>query len=66
MALTTEEFKGMPCRYLGKSGLRVSNVGLGPCKIGIPETGDGARVDARTTLQILYRAAELGELGKST
>ncbi len=60
MAFITEEFNGMPYRYLGRSGLRVSNVGLGTWKIGYPETGDGARVDEKTALQILDRAVDLG------
>ncbi len=57
---TTDEFNGMPYRILGRSGLRVSNVGLGTWKIGYPETGDGSRVDARTAFQIFDRAVELG------
>lgn len=60
MVFTTEEFNGMPYRYLGRSGLRVSNVGLGTWKIGHPETGDGARVDGKTALEMLDRAVELG------
>jgi aryl-alcohol dehydrogenase-like predicted oxidoreductase len=60
MAFTTEEYNGMPYRYLGRSGLRVSNVGLGTWKIGYPETGDGARVDEKTALNILDRAVDLG------
>jgi aryl-alcohol dehydrogenase-like predicted oxidoreductase len=57
---TTDEFHGMPYRRLGKSGLRVSNVGLGTWKIGYPDTGDGARVNEKTALQIFDRAIELG------
>lgn len=57
---TTDEFNGMPYRWLGRSGLRVSNVGLGTWKMGYPETGDGARVDEKTSLAILDRAVELG------
>jgi len=57
---TTDEFNGMPYRLLGKSGLRVSNVGLGTWKFGYPETGDGARVDEKTAFKIFDRAVELG------
>jgi aryl-alcohol dehydrogenase-like predicted oxidoreductase len=56
----TEEFNGMPYRLFGKSGLRVSNVGLGTWKFGYPETGDGARVDEKTAFKIFDRAIELG------
>ena len=44
---TTEKFNGMSYRLLGKSGLRVSNVGLGIRKVGYPETGDDSRVGAK-------------------
>lgn len=57
---TTDDFNGMPYRLLGKSGLRVSSVGLGTWKIGYPETGDGSRVDEKTALEIFDRAIELG------
>ena len=57
---TTDDFNGMPYRLLGRSGLRVSNVGLGTWKIGYPETGDGSRVDEKIALQIFDRAIELG------
>lgn len=54
------EFNGMPYRKLGRSGLKVSNVGLGTWKMGYPETGDASRIDEKTSLQILDRSAELG------
>ncbi|MCF7855042.1 MAG: aldo/keto reductase [Candidatus Pacebacteria bacterium] len=57
---TVDEFNGMPYRLLGRSGLRVSNVGLGTWKMGFPETGDGARVDEKTAYRIFDRAIELG------
>ncbi len=57
---TTEEFNGMPYRLLGKSGLKLSNIGLGTWKFGYPETGDGARVDEKTAFKIFDRAIELG------
>lgn len=60
MPLTLETFNDMPYPYLGRSGLRVSSVGLGTWKIGYPETGDSARVDEKTALQILDRAIEVG------
>lgn len=56
----TDEFNGMPWRRFGRSGLRVSNVGLGTWKMGYPETGDGARIDEKTSFKILDRAVELG------
>ena len=55
-----EDFNGMPYRPLGRSGLKVSNVGLGTWKIGYPDTGDGSRVDAKTAMKIFDRALELG------
>ncbi len=53
---TYDNFNGMPYRILGSSGLRISNVGLGTWKFGIPETGDGARVDKESGLKILDAA----------
>ena len=55
-----EKFNGMPYRLLGKSGLRVSKIGLGTWKFGYPETGDGSRVDENTAFKIFDRAIELG------
>ena len=57
---TTDSFNGMPYRFLGNSGLRVSNVGLGTWKFGFPETGDGARVDRENGLEMLDAALESG------
>lgn len=54
------DFNGMPYRTLGKSGLKVSNVGLGTWKFGFPETGDGSRTDQKTSFEILDRAIPLG------
>ena len=56
----TKEFHNMPYRRLGNCGLQVSNVGLGTWKFGMPETGDGSRVDAGTAYAILNRALDLG------
>ncbi|MCE5228290.1 aldo/keto reductase, partial [bacterium] len=56
----TDEFNGMPWRLFGRSGLRISAVGLGTWKMGYPDTGDGARVDEPTSFAILDRAIELG------
>ncbi len=56
----THSFNGMPYRLLGRSGLRVSAVGLGTWKFGFPETGDGARVEKAAAFQIMDRAIELG------
>ncbi len=57
---TTDDFYGMPYRWIGRSGLRASAVGLGTWKFGYPETGDGSRVDEKTAFQIFDRAIELG------
>ncbi|MEJ7694277.1 aldo/keto reductase [Daejeonella sp.] len=54
------DFNAMPYRTLGKSGLKVSNIGLGTWKMGYPETGDGSRIDEKNSLQIFDRAVELG------
>jgi len=54
------EFHGMPYRQLGKTGLRVSAVGLGTWKYGYPETGDGSRVNREQSQEIFDRAWELG------
>jgi len=53
-------FNGMPYVVLGRSGLRVSKVGLGTWKIGFPETRDGSRVDEKTAFKVFDRAIELG------
>ncbi len=53
-------FNEMPYRVLGRSGLKVSDVGLGTWKMGYPESGDGSRTDEKASLQILDRALELG------
>jgi len=55
-----DDFHNMPYRYLGRSGLQVSNIGLGTWKFGYPETGDGSRVDEKVAFQIFDRAIELG------
>jgi len=55
-----DDFNEMPYRRLGKSGLRVSKIGLGTWKFGLPETGDGSRVDKKTGLQIMDTAIEEG------
>ncbi|GAA4990344.1 aldo/keto reductase [Actinopolymorpha pittospori] len=55
-----EDFRGMPYRQVGASGLRASAIGLGTWKFGYPHTGDGARVDERTAFAIFDRAVELG------
>lgn len=60
LPFTTDTFNGMPYRFLGASGLRVSAVGLGTWKMGRPETNDGSRIDEKTGMKILDRAVELG------
>ena len=55
-----DSFHGMPYRYVGRTGLRASVVGLGTWKYGFPETGDGARVDEKTAYEVFTRAWELG------
>ncbi|MGC0142595.1 aldo/keto reductase [Pseudactinotalea sp. Z1732] len=62
VAYQAEDFQGMPYRYVGSSGLRSPAIGLGTWKFGFPDTGDGARSDEQTALQILDRAHELGVL----
>ncbi|MBL7735281.1 MAG: aldo/keto reductase [Chitinophagaceae bacterium] len=57
---TASSFNGMPFRSLGKSGLSVSNMGLGAWKFGYPHTGDGSRVDEETAFDIFDRAIDLG------
>ena len=57
---TTDCYNGMPYRFIGNSGLRASNVGLGTWKFGYPDTGDGSRVDEKTALEILDSAVEIG------
>jgi len=56
----TSDFRNMPYRSLGATGLKVSNIGLGTWKMGYPETGDGARTDEKTSLAILDAAWEAG------
>jgi len=56
----TDKFNDMPYVQLGKSGLRVSKVGLGTWKYGYPETNDGSRVDEKEAFKIFDRAIELG------
>jgi hypothetical protein len=41
LPFTTDEFRGMPYRLYGNTGLRVSHVGLGTWKFGYPETSAG-------------------------
>ncbi|MEA4823213.1 MAG: aldo/keto reductase [Clostridiaceae bacterium] len=57
---SAEDFRGMPYRRLGRSGLKASVVGLGTWKFGLPETGDGSRVDEETAFEIFDRAWETG------
>ncbi len=56
----TDSWHGMPYRTVGVSGLRAPLVGIGTWKFGLPETGDGARVDEKTAFAIFDRAIELG------
>jgi len=58
--LEINQYHTMPYAPLGNSGLWVSRVGLGTWKFGIPESGDEARVDMKTAMQIFDRALELG------
>jgi aryl-alcohol dehydrogenase-like predicted oxidoreductase len=55
-----ENFNGMPYRLLGKSGLKVSNIGLGTWKMGYPESGDESRIDKKNSFAILDKAIDLG------
>ena len=54
-----EEFRGMPCRRVGNSGLFVSVVGLGMWKWGDP-VYDGSRIGDHEGFEVLDRALELG------
>ena len=56
----TDEYHGMPYLWIGRSGLRASMVGLGTWKLGLPETGDGARAGETESYAIFDRAMELG------
>lgn len=60
LPFTTNDFNGMPFRFFGSTGLRVSSVGLGTWKIGYPQTGDGSRVDEKTAFAIFDKAVEEG------
>jgi aryl-alcohol dehydrogenase-like predicted oxidoreductase len=55
-----DSFNGMPYRVLGKSGLKVSNIGLGTWKMGYPESGDDSRIDKKNSFNILDKAIDLG------
>ncbi len=57
---TVDDYQGMPYRFLGGTGLRVSNIGLGTWKIGYPATGDGSRVDEKTAFKLFDKAVEEG------
>ncbi|MBN1872784.1 MAG: aldo/keto reductase [Anaerolineae bacterium] len=59
IVLHTKTFRGMKYRRLGKSGLWLSEVGLGLWKWGDP-VYDGSRVGEHEGFQILDRALELG------
>ena len=54
-----EEFRGMPCRRVGNSGLFVSVVGLGMWKWGDP-VYDGSRIGDHEGFEVLDRALEMG------
>jgi len=60
LPFVSDEFNGMPNLYLGNSGLRVSKMGLGTWKIGLPETGDGSRVGKKEAFNIFDHAVEEG------
>jgi aryl-alcohol dehydrogenase-like predicted oxidoreductase len=60
LPFTIGEFRGMPYRMFGDTGLRVSNVGLGTWKIGCPKTGDGSRVNEKMAFKIFDAAVEEG------
>ncbi len=57
--MQTKQFRDMKYRRLGKSGLWVSEVGLGLWKWGDP-TYDGSRIGEHEGFQVLDRALELG------
>lgn len=53
-------YKQVLFRSVGRSGLKLPEIGLGTWKFGYPERGDGSRTDERSSLGILDRAFELG------
>ena len=60
LPFTKDDFRGMPFRPYGTTGLRVSHIGLGTWKFGYPRTGDASRVDEKTAFKILDKAVEEG------
>lgn len=57
--MASVEFRGMPCRKVGNSGLYVSVIGVGMWKWGDPSY-DGSRIGDHEGFQVLDRALELG------
>ena len=57
--MAAAEFRGMPCRTVGNSGLYVSAIGIGMWKWGDPSY-DGSRIGDHDGFQVLDRALELG------
>lgn len=53
-------YKDVFYNRMGRSGLKVSEIGLGTWKFGYPERGDGSRSDERDSLRILDAAMECG------
>ena len=53
-------YKDVFYNRMGRSGLKVSEIGLGTWKFGYPERGDGSRSDERDSLRILDAALETG------
>jgi len=60
LPFTADKFNGMPFRVYGNSGLKVSNIGLGTWKFGLPETGDKSRVNEKMAFKIFDKAIEEG------
>jgi aryl-alcohol dehydrogenase-like predicted oxidoreductase len=60
LPFTADDFRGMPFRRFGTSGLRVSEIGLGTWKFGYPRTGDFSRVGEKAALGIMDAAIEEG------
>ena len=57
---SAEDYRGMPFRKLGASGLKVPNIGLGTWKIGFPERNDGARITEKVAFDLFDNALDWG------
>lgn len=59
----SDEYNGMLCLWIGRSGLRASMIGLGTWKLGLPETGDmGPVVPGVTSVAQLESNAQVAAI----